>query len=353
MSIEFEATTLEQHPGLRAFLLETFQMPETASFVDQAIMAWKYAAPRADWIGPRSHVYRKDRQLAAHGCIWPVTFQTMGGDITSMRIIDWAGGRIMPGAGGMLMKKMTSFTSTVLAVGGSEETQKVVPAIGFRVVGECVKYAKVLRPWRQMRTNPAWNWKTPARLARNTIWSAGSGSHAGWNWNPVSSFSSYPSIEMVLPAAQEELIACKRTPAQLDYLLTCPHARMSAFVIEQEGRPRGYGLLARIGGQTRLADLQLAGPASAADWVAAYSLAITAAKADPEACELVTYACLPHRARALAACGYRALRGEPVFLLDPRKFLIKDPANPTLGLDLQMADGDEFFLFNPEQPYWT
>ena len=344
MSIVFEATTREHRPELRAFLLDTFQLPETAPFVGPAILAWKYDAPRADWHGPRSHVYRKDGELAAHGCIWPVTFQTAEGPITSMRIIDWAGGRIAPSAGAMLMKKMTSFTDTVLAVGGSEETQKVVPAIGFRVVGQCTQYAKVLRPWRQMRTYPAWNWKTPVRLARNSFWSSGGGTHAGWSWSPVSSYS----IE-----SAPDPIACTRTPEQIEYLLTCPQARMSAFAIEQKGHPRGYGLLAHIAGQTRLADLQLTAPATALDWAAAYSVSIAAAKADPEACELVTYSCLPHRAEALAACGFRAIHSEPVYLLDPRKRLIKDPANPALPLDLQMADGDEFFLYDPARPYWT
>ena len=337
MSITFEAITGGQHAELRAFLLDTFQLPPTAPFVTPAIMAWKYNAPRADWAGPRSHVYRKDGEIAAHGCIWPVTLQTTEGPIASMRIIDWAAGRIAPSAGAMLMKKMTSFTDTVLAVGGSAETQKVVPAIGFRVVGHCVQYAKVLRPWRQMRTYPAWNWKTPARLVRNTIWAVGNEVPRGWGWHPVRSIS----------------IACTRTPEQIEYLLTCPQARMSAFAIEQQGRPRGYGLLAHIAGQTRLADLQLTAPADAADWAAAYSVAIAAAKADPEACELVTYSCLPHRANALTACGFRAMHSEPVYLLDPRKRLIKDPANPSLPLDLQMADGDEFFLYDPARPYWT
>jgi hypothetical protein len=148
-------------------------------------------------------------------------------------------------------------------------------------------------------------------------------------------------------------ISCKRTPGQLEYLLTCPGARMSAFLLEQQGQPRGYGLLAHIAGQTRLADLQLAGPAGPSDWTAAYSLAIAAAKADPEACELVTFAGLPHRAEALMACGFRVTHSEPVYLLDPRKRLVQDPANPMLALDLQMADGDEFFLYDPARPYWT
>lgn len=349
MSIEFEATTPEQRQELRAFLLEIFKLPETAPFVDPAILAWKYDTPRADWPGPRSHVYRKDGRLAAHGCIWPVTFQTVEGPVTSMRVIDWAGGRIVPGAGVMLMKKMTDFTATVLAVGGSPETQKVVPAIGFRVVGHCAQYAKVLRPWRQMRTYPAWNWKTPVRLVRNSFWSFGGGARAGWSWSAVPSLSS----AVTLGEHDSKYIACKRTPERIEYLLKCPNARMSVFVMEHQGRTRGYGLLAHIAGQTRLADLQLAGPSSAADWAAAYSLSISAAKADPEACELVTYSCLPHRAEALTACGFRATHSEPVYLLDPLKRLIKDPANPALPLDLQMADGDEFFLCDPARPYWT
>ena len=348
MSITFEAATPEQRAGLRAFLLETFQLPETAPFVDAGLLAWKYDAPRADWQGPRSYVYRKDGEFAAHGCIWPVTFQTAAGPVSSMRIIDWAGGRIAPSAGAMLMKKMTSFTDTVLAVGGSEETQKVAPAIGFRITGHCAQYAKVLRPWRQMQTYQAWNWKSPVRLVRNSVWSFGDGACDGWRWRAVHSISSEMTV-----APESGYISCKRTPGQLEYLLTCPSARMSAFLLEQQGRPRGYGLLAHIAGQTRLADLQLAGPAGPADWTAAYSLAIAAAKADPDACELVTYACLPHRAEALTSCGFRLTHSEPVYLLDPRKRLVQDAASPMLALDLQMADGDEFFLYDPARPYWT
>ena len=353
MPLSFEPTTPQDRPELVRFLLDVFQLPPDSLFVRPDLLEWKFDRPRPDWEAPRSYVFRRDGEILSHGCIWPVTYLTPEGPLTSMRVIDWAGTRTHPGSGAMLMRKMASVTETVLAVGGSEETQKVVPAIGFRRTGDFYQYARVLRPWRQMRTYPVKNWKTPIRFLRNALWSRTPAHRApaGWSWRPLPRFGDEQKVLVENPPPVEGWIGCRRTVGMLNYLLDCPAARMSAFLIEREGKPCGYGILSHVRGQTRISDLHVT-PGSPENWRNAYALAVEAARRDPECAEVVSWVSAGFRRTALQSCGFRALGSEPVFLYDPRKRIVP-PDDAALPLDLQLLDGDEFFLADALYPYST
>ena len=135
--------------------------------------------------------------------------------------------------------------------------------------------------------------------------------------------------------------------AFIEFMRRCPGAAMSFFNLSQKGLAQGYFMLARVGGQCRLADLRIRS-AKPEDWIAAYATAARAAELDPANCELVSYATVPLVCQALEANGFR-MRGEmPVLALD-RNNLLGDAAHLHLG----MLDDDSSYLNDPANPYWT
>src|SRR5205085_9169237 len=142
------------------------------------------------------------------------------------------------------------------------------------------------RPWRRFRPDPfRRGCKAPLRLARNTIWSLTPGfpPPPSWSDKPVSAFDD--SAQPLFDARSRSPFPCTRRTAELmNYFLACPGAKFSAALVLNDGAPRGWYVLSRIAGQTRIADLWVDSE-SAADWAAAYVLAVRSAAADPEACE--------------------------------------------------------------------
>jgi hypothetical protein len=76
-------------------------------------------------------------EIAAHVCLCPVTYRLPGGrQITGSHFIDWAAGRRVAGAGGLLVRKLASLFDVLLAIGGSDDTQQVLPKLGFQLKGK-------------------------------------------------------------------------------------------------------------------------------------------------------------------------------------------------------------------------
>jgi hypothetical protein len=344
--LEFGPTARAEQEQVVDFLVSAFQADRGAQFVDPALLDWKYYAARPDWTGSRSHTYKQNGKIVAHGCAWPLTLLCAGRAVTSMRVIDWAASRAVPGSGAAFMKKMSTLTRTLLAVGGSVETKRVLPGIGFKVVGYCDQYARVVRPWEQFRGMPSKNWKSPARLARNTWWSLQplSATPPEWRAERISGFE-----DLTLPGffLAGPVTASSRDAPTLNYMLQCPMGNLTAYLIYRCRDVMGYFITSRMAGQTRITDLRLVS-ADQADWTAAYSLASRTAAAHPETCELMTIASADFVRSALESNHYRLRRHEPVFLYDPEGRLAG--AAP---LHLSLLDGDEFFLYYPQDPYLT
>jgi hypothetical protein len=344
MGLAFTGTERAEVAELRRFLAAAFGTPDTAPFLDGPLLEWKYFCPRPGWSGPRSYLLRQGRDIAAHGCAHPVRFLTPAGEVTSTRIIDWAAAGGAPGAGVLLFRKFAALADTLLAVGGTRETQAILPRIGFERVGELRVYARPVRPWRQFRARPEGGWKRAARLARNAAWTmrplAGVG--AEWSAEPVTRFGSLP-----LPGPRLKMTVARRSDELLSTMLGCPSAALSGFQIRRAEAVRGYFLLSRVRGQTRIADLWIDSNAPA-DWRTAYSLAARAARGDPATAEVMAAACDPFECAAIQANGFVARGAEPVFLYDPQRRLAGAPP-----LRITLLDGDEFYLDNPDYPFLT
>ncbi|PWT99274.1 MAG: hypothetical protein C5B51_27625 [Terriglobia bacterium] len=329
------------------FLTGAFQLPRTAPFVQPALMQWKYDDPRPDWNGSRSYAWMEGGRIAAHACLCPVTYRAENREITGSYLIDWAALRLSPGAGVFLLRKLSSLFQVLWAIGGSQDTQTILPKLGYQAAGELSLFARVMRPWRQSRNDPARRgWKAPLRLARNTLLSRlpAASIPAHWTCTPLPAFDSghIPLLQAVTPHPTTQ-----RTPELMNYFLRCPGAKMSAYVIREKGVPRGWFVISRVAGVSRIADFRLHSAAPDA-WQAGYGLALKMALGDREGCELIAAATTPLAAQAIRRNGFRLRSTQPVFLLDPGKLLL-----PHLPLEVNLIESDAAYLYDPQYPYLT
>ena len=346
MPLQFAPSTPAQQESVAAFLVSTFHEPPDAPFVDPRLLHWKFHEPRPDWNGSRSYFLSNGEQIAAHACACPLTFLTARAKVTSNHPIDWAAARSFLGAGVTLLQNLGRMTDTLLAVGGSADTRQVLPKLGYREACRRDVYVRVVRPWSQMRTDPnRGGWKRPLRLLRNLAWNlARVPSRSSWSLVPTASFGD--EILPLLPRSGDlPFTPAARSPQLLNYMLQCPGAAMSGFLIYERDALRGWLLLSRVGGQARIADLWIDSLAPG-DWIAAYALATRAAAADPRTFELMAAASVPMIRRAIEAAGYRRHSSEPVFLRDPQSLLAQAPP-----LHVGLIEGDAAYLSDLAYPY--
>lgn len=338
-----------ERKALVDFLLTTFRLGPEAPFVAGDLIRWKYDDPRPDWQGPRSFVWKDGDAITAHACMWPVTYRLPAGDVAGSYLIDWAAARTSAGAGVALLRSLGRKVDALFAVGGSSDTRTILPKLGYRHIGDLSFYVRVLRPWRQTRTDPfPRGWKAPLRLARSIVWSRSPALAPGprWSAKPVAAWDA--SAQPLFDASTRWPFVCtRRTPELMNYFLRCPGAAWSAALVLYESTPRGWYVLSRVGGQARIADIWVDSD-SAADWGAAYGLALRTAAEDPEACELVASASIPPAMEAAERAGFRFRHAEPIFVLDPKKrFADSAPLNVTF------LESDLAYISDPAYPYLT
>lgn len=335
--------------SLIEFLLAAFGLGPEAPFVAPDLIRWKYDDQRPDWSGPRSFVWKDGDAIVAHACMCPVTYSLPSGDVLGSYLIDWGAARKSAGAGVALLRSLGRKCDALFAVGGSPDTCAILPKLGYRHIGDLRLYVRVLRPWLQSRTDPfRRGWKAPFRLARSFVWSRKEAPAPGPQWwsKPVPGFDA--SVEPLFEARSRSPYACtRRTPALMNYYLRCPAAIWSVALVLHESNPRGWYVLARVGGQCRIADIWVDSD-NAADWTAAYALAGRAAALDPQVCELVASASISPAIEAAALAGFRFRRADPIFVLDPKKrFAAAPPLNVTF------LESDVAYICDPSYPYLT
>jgi hypothetical protein len=310
-------------------------------------MEWKYWKPRADWEGSRSFLLERDSKILAHGAAWPMKILCGSETIPSFFLIDWAANAALPGAGVSLMRRMAELVQAVCVFGGTEIARRTHTAMGFRPLNEVQVFAKPLRPIRQMLTHQTKDWRIPARLLRNTLWS----------------FAALPDVtsgrKAVLippgdiersglpwPSPEGSVAVFQQDPALLRYLSECRAASSELYVVQKSGEAVGYFCLFYVPGQARIADAWVASR-SLEDWRQLYGLATQAALGQA-ANEIVAFAALPAAQRALQSCGYQLRQCGVVKVYDPGRVLPQDAC-----LNLQMVHGDAAFLHSGTTCYLT
>ncbi len=328
----FRQTAPDEANRVREFLAQVFGSGLDAPSLRAELIRWKYYDPRPDWHGSRSYVIERAGKYAAHGCVWPMRF----GRTDACQIIDWAASPEAVGAGMLLRREVEKMVPVSVAIGGSEDSRKVLPRAGYRTVAQLRTFVRVLRPLRQFsRRTDRPVWRRGAKTARAWWWSLAPAPHIPERW----------SSEAVTRFRSEDLpAAAVRSPDLLNYLLACPAVRMHGYVLRKAGEIMGHLLVSAVDGQARIADLHLIGQ-NPSDWVAAVSLATRVAAEDETALELVAHSCLEPFSSALLAAGFRERGEQPVFV----KGAGGTPADDFLHIS--PADYDDFFAIHPGQPF--
>jgi hypothetical protein len=307
---------------------------------------WKYWQAKGDSSGFRSFVLTDGSQLLAHGanvdgfCSWGKR------RLSTVHMIDWAARRGEIGAGTTLMKSIAQQTGALLAIGGSDETLRLLPHIGFRSVGKVTGYVRALYPLRLLRSSGS-SRRLP-RFARGLTWILVGRElpDRAWQARRIAT-DQLECLAPVLPAPRRGMAVLERSVESFRYALSCPIVPMHIYAIEQAGHARGYFLLASAPGQVRIADCWMDSDEPAA-WLAMVQLALEQGSRDPQAAEIVAWANDPLLSDALEASGFRA-RHETLIQMRPSKGALL----PDAPLRVQMLDNDLAYLHEDRDAFWT
>lgn len=298
---------------------------------------WRYWQPRTDWPEPRSYLLTEGGEPIAHGALVPGTWLCGSRRLKVIHVIDWAARRNSVGAGGVLMKYIAQHADALLAVGGSADTLRLLPNLGFRAAGTVHGYVRTLHPLRLMRDTDVLRGLYHAARGIVRALAAPSGRPSGWVARRLPPGNA-AEINAVLPAARPGIGVAERSAALFAYALACPIVPMELYLVERAGLARGYFLLASAPGQVRIADCWMDSD-SPEEWRALLGCAVAQAREDPQAADIVGWANDGLTASALRACGFRAGLASTIQLRPATGAAL--PAEP---LRLQMLDSDAAYL---------
>jgi len=346
MNASLRPATIDDLSTVCQLLQQAFNAGQDASFLDPAVMAWKYWDRRDDWEGPRSYVLEHDGVIVAHAGIYPLTFRA--GEARGVHMIDWATAKDSPGAGFALLQKLDSMFDFLFAIGGSEMARKIMPAFGFVEYARQWKGARPLRPFQQFLTHQDRNWKLLPRLVRNTLWALPKASEGdlieGWKSEEISpsEVSAYFHSQSIADVGFST-----RPPGFFEYLLRCPVMRIRLYGIQDNRGPQGHFAIGVLRGQARLAGVWLRDPNPDA-WPAAFSLAQQAAAQLEGSVEFIAAGTEGPSERAAARSGLHIIEHTPVYLLNRKGKLALPP-----DFQFQLSDRDSLFLDPGMSSYLT
>jgi hypothetical protein len=311
---------------------QAFHLPPEAPLLRADLMRWKYWDPRDDWKEPRSYVVEDDGRLLAHIGVWPTIIRMQGDERRGAHFIDWAAAPPGTGAGSRLLRELFERFDFTYIAGGSKQSLAMTPSFGMHTASQNWKAARPIRPWRMAGEPLYYNWRLPARLARNLVWSAVPRCDAapGWSFEPAN-----PDELRMPPQPVTEI---PREPGFFRYLARCPSCRCFTYQLLHEGVPKGVLLLMKVRHHARLS-LWLEEPTPEARRNA-YVLAQRAARTHPDVLELVVMGSTPMAAQAAVAAGFRIRTRSAVRFLDPDN-LWRDRVSST---EFQLCDLDAIFF---------
>lgn len=338
------ASTPEDGPAITSLLSESGLDVDP----DPRHQHWKYWQPRADWPGPRSYVMVSGGRIVAHGGIVPGTLLANTRRLRIIHVIDWAARPNALGAGVSLMKYVGHMADALLAIGGSDQTLRLLPHLGYRPHGVATGYVRTLRPLRILRRGAKPTWKLLPRLARNMIWawSAPAARIPGWEARRIEA-GQIDSLAGVMPVATGDTAVLERSSDALRHALECPIASMELYSVLHAGTLRGYFLLTRVPGQTRLADCWL-DSGQPSDWRALLGCAVAKAARHADAAEIVAWASEPILMRALLESGFH-MRNTQSIQLRGRGGITHSIG----GVRAQMLDNDAAYLHDGQPQSWA
>jgi hypothetical protein len=259
-----------------------------------------------------------------------------------MVIIDWAAGKLVPGAGLLLYRRcMEVRKCSLLAVGGSNDTLRILPKVPWFVPKTDLEWsARTLKPWSRFSRSSR-KIRDVLKFLRDATRSAIASLPApgGWTCRPGQA-----GDPVFTPAG--DFVPILRTRDWIDYLSASPGANCKLWILEHEGEAAGHALIANLGGSARVADFALGGTSTRETTLRAFSAVVRALQREKNVVEIVAASSLRHEIAAFQACGLRNRRKSTVLLADPRKTF---PSNTTIEIKPMMADS--FYLYDPFKPF--
>jgi len=116
-SMEVSQALPDQEQAIAQLLRFTFRQSDT--FLSPAFLRWKFFSPRPGYAVRRSYVVVKGEQVQAHGCEWPLSFETPSGEVHSCHIVDLAARPEAKGTGVLIARHLMARNETVLTIGAA------------------------------------------------------------------------------------------------------------------------------------------------------------------------------------------------------------------------------------------
>lgn len=338
------ASTPEDGPAIVALMREAGLQPHVAP----AYLHWKYWQPRPDWSGSRSYVLTDGEMLLAHGAVVPGTMRSGDREFRVIHMIDWAARRNAVGAGVVLMKHIGTLTDFLLGIGGSADTLRIMPRMGYGLRGSVTGYARTLSPLRILDRPARPRWKRVPRMARSLLWSlsAPRSNPGGWEIRRVGEEDLAQIVEL-LSRRTSGLAFLGRTAAILRHTLACPIVPVELYSLEKAGTMAGYFLLSFAPGQARLIDLWMNSD-DLADWRALVHSVVRTAQRRGGLAELVAWSSDLRLSQVFKTCGFHARLSLPIYLR-----CSGDLPMPQEPLSVQMIDNDAFYLYFGGNELWA
>lgn len=348
MKSQFRSTTPQDAAAVAAFLQRVFGMDPGHPTVEPGHMYWKCWENRADWPGSRGYVMTKESEIVAHGSVVPLSCRCGDRRLKVIHLIDWAAEPKSVGSGVTLLKRIGQSVDAILVVGGSESTQKILPALGFKTCGQVTRYARPLRPLRRLagQTNPTW--RLGAQFARSLLWSwrAPAERVQGWEVCRIAP-DQLVSAAIPWPKPGPKTAVFERTAEMMSYYLRCPATPMELYAVAKEGSVRGYFLTAFAPAQARVVDFWI-DSGDRGDWRALVQLAVRQARQNHGVAEVVSVGSDPFTMQSLVDCGFHA-RGSDAM----RMLACGGNALPETAIRFQMLDSDAAYLHNGGAEFWA
>jgi hypothetical protein len=343
----FRATSPQDAGAVSAFLQRIFEMGSEHPVVEPRHLHWKCWEERADWPGSRGYVLTSPEGIVAHGTVVPLSLLSGELQFKMVHPIDWAAESTSVGGGVGLLKRMGRSVDAILVVGGSDMTQKILPALGFKLRGHVQRFARPLRPLRRL-AGQEFGWRLCAQFARSVVWAwqAPSERAHGWEARRVA-LDDLAASAIPWPKAGRGTLLFERTPDVIGYYLRCPATPMELYEVAKEKSVRGYFMLAFAPAQARIVDLWI-DSADRRDWRALVQLAVRQAARNRSVAEVVSVASDPVGSQAFLDCGFHARGSSPLRLLACNKREI-----PDMPIGIRMLDSDAAYLHNNTNQFWA
>lgn len=338
------ASTPEDGPAIVALMREAGLQPHA----EPAHLHWKYWQERADFPGPRSFVLTDGKTLLAHGALIPGTVLHRGAsEARLIHMIDWAARRDAVGAGVVLMKHIGSMTDFLLGIGGSDQTLRIMPMIGYRPCGTVTGYMRPLAPLGIL-ARPGTRWKRAPRMARSLLWllSAPRVETGDWQVRRLG-IHEVARLAHALPGNSPDAALLGRSPELLRHALACPIVPVELHVLEKAGRIGGYFVLSYAPGQARLADLWMDSE-DPAHWRALVHAAVREARRRGGLAELIAWSSDPRLSQIFDDCGFHVRLTLPIYLRSSGGLPL-----PEKTLRVQMIDNDAYYLYFGRNELWA